>query len=188
MRPEIQTISGRAFNFADVRPEMISIKDMAHSLAHLCRYTGHSPHHYSIAEHSIRVALEVPKQYRLEALLHDGSEYVLGDVSSPLKQMPEFAGYRVVENRVQNAIYERFGIRATEESHTIIKAADYDLLAVEAAEFYGNNYIGNWGDTIKHGKELSSGRMKGKFAMFYDPYKARELFLQTFQDFGGIVC
>lgn len=188
MRPEIQTASGRAFSFVDIRPESICIEDIAHALAHLCRYTGHSPHHYSIAEHSIRVSMEVPRQYALEALLHDASEYALGDVSSPLKQLPEMAGYRVIENRVQNAINSRFGIRPTEDSHAAIKQADYNLLAVEACEFFGHNYIGNWGSTIEHGKALREGRMKGKFAMFYDPYKAKELFLQTFADFGGRVC
>ena len=53
----IQTVSGVQFDLLDPKPEMVKTYDMAHSLARLCRYTGHVAVDgvYSVAEHSVRV-------------------------------------------------------------------------------------------------------------------------------------
>lgn len=46
-----------------------------------------------------------------ESLLHDGSEAYTGDMISPIKHHPKMAWFRSLEERVDQAIRERFGIR-----------------------------------------------------------------------------
>lgn len=130
MAPIILTHSGINFNLLNPDLDLIDIEDIAHALAHLCRFTGHSKHFYSVAHHSILVSSLVPAEHRLEALLHDAAEAYIGDVSSPLKaQLP---GYREIEHRIEAAIRQRFGLPA--ELSPYVKAADLQMLAAEKAQ------------------------------------------------------
>lgn len=102
----ISTYSGIRFNVIEPVVDDISIFDIAHALAHQCRYGGHCKRFYSVAEHCIHVAKFAPENLKLEALLHDGSEAYLLDIPRPIKKaMPE---YRVIEDRLMTAISSRF--------------------------------------------------------------------------------
>ncbi len=104
----IQTYTGRAFDVFDPRPEFIEIVDIAHSLSQQCRFTGHTKCFYSVAQHSIHVSRMVPEEFLLWALLHDASEAYLVDVPRPLKK--ELTNYREIEDKVMQAVAERFGL------------------------------------------------------------------------------
>jgi 5'-deoxynucleotidase YfbR-like HD superfamily hydrolase len=75
------------------------------------------------------VWLLVYPQFRPFALLHDGSEAYIGDISRNLKTSHVMAQYRLLEASVQNAIWTRFGLNYTDDVHEHVKAAD-DLAAV----------------------------------------------------------
>jgi len=79
----IQTYTGKRFWPLDPRPEDVDILDIAHSLSLLCRFTGHTSSFYSVSQHSILVAQEVPKRLRLWALFHDAAEAYIGDIARP---------------------------------------------------------------------------------------------------------
>jgi hypothetical protein len=87
----IETFSGVGFDLLSPKPGDVRLKDIAHSLAHLNRFVGHTGKGYSVAEHSLWVwlvvSLEHPDDYalQLEALLHDAQEAYIGDLSGPLK-------------------------------------------------------------------------------------------------------
>lgn len=138
----MQTATGRKFYPSDPRAEDICIDDIAHALAHVCRFGGHTPAHYSVAQHSVFVS-QVVEQLGGSAeevrygLLHDASEAYLGDVVWPLKRCPEMAGYRALEKRVEAAIEERFGLPA--EMPAIVKHADLVLLATEKRDVMGHD-------------------------------------------------
>lgn len=102
------------------------IEDIAHGLAHLCRYAGQCRDFYSVAEHSIFVCDMVP-EHGLSALLHDAAEAFLGDITRPLKQM--LPDYRRIEHEVQNAIFSRFNLPLKPDP--AIKHADLRVLAAE---------------------------------------------------------
>jgi uncharacterized protein len=72
----------------------------------------------------------VPPEDTKHALMHDAAEFVLGDISSPLKTL--LPDYCAIEARVQAAICARFGLAP--EMPESVKAADRVLLATEARD------------------------------------------------------
>jgi uncharacterized protein len=113
-------LSGRRLDLLDPSPLDIEVADIAHGLARVARWNGQTTgdHAFSVAQHSLLVekifcALlpgASPMQ-QLAALLHDGAEYVIGDMISPFKAVVG-GDYRQVENRLQRAIRLRFGLPA----------------------------------------------------------------------------
>lgn len=110
-------------------PEEIDIEDIAHSLAHQCRFLGHTDGHYSIAQHSVLVSTLVPAADALWGLLHDAAEAYLGDLPAPIKREPEMRVYRDAEDRLLGAIAERFGLPSLMPDS--VKQADRLVLATE---------------------------------------------------------
>lgn len=113
----IQTYTGKQFFPLDPAGSDLDIVDIAHALTNVCRFNGHCSRHYSVAEHSILVALHVAWDDEatdaptvLAALLHDASEAYLCDIPRPLKLMPEMAPYREMEAQLEHAIAARFGL------------------------------------------------------------------------------
>lgn len=127
--PSIMLHSGAWLDLSSPSTSNFTIEDIAHGLAHICRYSGQCRDFYSVAEHSLLVCDLVPEQ-GLSALLHDAAEAFLGDVTRPLKQM--LPDYRRIEHEVQSAIQHRFGLPAMLEPS--IKRADLRVLAAEQAQ------------------------------------------------------
>ena len=129
----IQTYSGRRFWPLDPRPEEICIEDIAHALAHQCRFAGHVRRFYSVAEHSVRVSFVCKPADALWGLLHDAAEAYLVDLPRPIKRHGEIGQmYREVERRLMAAICERFGLTINEPES--VGAADKILLSIEARD------------------------------------------------------
>ncbi len=124
--PTITLASGRIFDFLDPHGSDFGIDDVAHALAHVCRYAGQCSGFYSVAEHSLHVSATAT-DYQYEALLHDAAEAFLGDVTRPLKQL--LPDYRRIESTVEDAVAERFGLRP--DYRPSVKAADLRVLAAE---------------------------------------------------------
>lgn len=100
------TFTGLQFWPLDPRPEEVCIRDIAHHLAHICRFNGACRVHYSVAQHSVMVADLLPDELKLWGLLHDATEAYVGDMVRPLKRnMPAFCS---VEDLVWVAIREKF--------------------------------------------------------------------------------
>ena len=118
------------FDFDFTKPHAPTIRTIAASLAKLCRFVGHTRGFYSVAQHSVYVSYLVPREYAVAALLHDASESVTGDCSSPLKRMlPEF---QRIEAEVQHRINNWYcPIAGTPECQATVHAADLKMLATE---------------------------------------------------------
>lgn len=111
----VATYTGRQFWPLDVRPEDLSIHDIARALAFQCRFNGHLMAFYSVAEHCVRVskALELAghdERTQLWGLLHDAPEAYIGDMVRPLKRGPGMEEYCRVDGRILLAVAERFGL------------------------------------------------------------------------------
>lgn len=128
--PYIVTASGRKFYLGRPDRSMVYLYDIATHLAKLCRFTGASVEHYSVAQHSVyvsRMCAHLPLQHRRWALLHDAAEAYIGDVSNPLKSI--LPCYRTVEARVEFAIEQAFDFHGPRPPD--IKAADWSVFAAE---------------------------------------------------------
>ncbi|MBK46050.1 MAG: hypothetical protein CMN20_12265 [Roseovarius sp.] len=113
-------LSGRRLDLLDPTPVDIEIEDIAHGLSFVARWNGQTlgEFPYSVAEHSLlverlfaRLSPAAPVKWRLAALLHDGPEYVIGDMISPVKAAVG-PGYDDLDRRLSAAIHIRFGLPA----------------------------------------------------------------------------
>ena len=142
-------LSGRRLDLLDPSPFDIEIEDIAHGLARVARWNGQTvgEHAFSVAQHScvveeiaahIKPGLE-PK-WRLATLLHDASEYVIGDMISPFKAALG-VNYKAFEARLEGAIHVRFGLppKNPVEIKTLIKKADRACAFFEATQLAGFN-------------------------------------------------
>ncbi len=111
-------LSGRRLDIVDPSPLDVEIGDIAHGLARVARWNGQTrgPEIFSVAQHALLVEAlflvttpEAPVRDRLAALLHDGPEYVIGDLISPFKAAVG-GDYRQIETRLMRAIHIRFGL------------------------------------------------------------------------------
>lgn len=123
----IITSTGKRFDLLEPKAAMVDLVDIGHALAQLCRFTGHTSTHYSVAQHSYIVAELVPHEHRLQALLHDATEAYVGDLAGPLKKM--LPAYSEIEHNVWLAICEHFHIDP--ELAPCVKQADLVALATE---------------------------------------------------------
>lgn len=140
-------ISGRRLDLLDPSPFDVEIEDIAHGLARVARWNGqtHGDHAFSVAEHSV-VVLDIldhlypdlEQKWRLAALLHDASEYVIGDMISPFKAALG-VNYREFEDRLEAAIHLRFGLppKLPKETKRKIKRADVICAYFEATQIAG---------------------------------------------------
>ena len=139
-------LSGRRLDLLDPSPLDIEIADIAHGLARVARWNGQTegPHVFSVAQHSLLVetigghlATALGPNDRLELLLHDGPEYVVGDIISPLKAAIGDA-YKGVERRLLIAIRQRFSLEPPSSAlRSAVKRADRIAAYLEATRLAG---------------------------------------------------
>lgn len=140
----IQTFTGKAFCFGNIREDVIDIKDIAHALALTNRFGGHTEMPYSVAQHSVMVALELPDEYKLQGLLHDAHEAYVGDNTRAFKRF--VPGIKDLEKQIDEVIYQKFNIGRTPESDAAVKHADDLLLYSEACQLLpgGCGWASEW--------------------------------------------
>ncbi len=152
-------LSGRRLDLLEPSPLDIEIEDIAHGLARVARWNGQTKgeHAFSVAQHSVlveRLVMELnprlSREARLMALLHDSPEYVVGDLISPFKAAIGI-DYKALEERLQAAIHQRFGLSAQVPTtqKPLFKRADHLSAYYEATQLAGF-------------EEAEAGRLFGK--------------------------
>jgi hypothetical protein len=101
------------FEYLNPTVEMIDIEDIAHALSNICRFTGHSIFHFSVAQHSISLSRLVSHENRPWALLHDAAEAYINDLATPLKNLID-GTYCKLEARIMEVICQKFGLSVEE--------------------------------------------------------------------------
>jgi hypothetical protein len=133
----IRTSSGIYIDVFEPTEDMITIEDIAHSLSHQCRYGGHLPVFYSVAQHSIYCCENVEgEENKLSALLHDASEAYLLDMPRPIKY--HLADYRDIEDKLMRVIATKFGFEYPLSKE--VKVVDEKALHWEWDLFFSGKY------------------------------------------------
>lgn len=167
----IQTYTGKKFFPMEPKVSDICIEDIAHALAHQCRFAGHCKRFYSVAEHCLLMAAKVSPQNQMWALLHDASEAYLVDVPRPIK--PRLIGYYEAEYRLMYAICLRFGLPFSMPAE--VKEADTRILMDERIQ------------NLTEPPEAwpTDGEPLGVTLEFLAPERAEELFLAAADRFAA---
>lgn len=171
-RASIATVSGIEFFPLSPNPLDVRVVDVAHALAMKCRYTGHCPRFYSVAEHSVRVSQHLERvgesvEVQFIGLMHDATEAYLPDVASPVKGL--FVGFYEIEDRLAAAIAEAFDFQFP--FPPAVKAADAEVFRHEYKMLMpGLDWWSGYPPAYEH-PPLSH----------WDPVVGRERFLQRFR-------
>jgi hypothetical protein len=161
------------FHYLDPNPNEILIEDIAHALSLQCRFGGHSPYFYSVAEHSVRVSIEAGRRDlsvkdRLAALLHDAEEAYLPDIPRPIKH--DMSEAQKIYTRIQKVINKKFGI---EDANWVeIKRIDDQMTSTEADRFGLLNP--NWSPLGR--------RINRQMVLGWEPELAEDEFLRRYKD------
>lgn len=144
-----KTFSGDYIDLLKPDPSLMKLPDIATALSRICRFGGHCPKFYSVAEHCILATqLAIADGVRGNTLravfLHDATEAFLGDMIKPLKNLlPE---YSLIEDRFEQAIEQEFNIsfRCYQETvkhydRTMLKAEKRIMWPDDSSEWTGFN-------------------------------------------------
>ena len=140
-------LSGRRLDLLDPSPIDVEISDIAQGLARVARWNGQTngEHAFSVAQHSVlvweiitRLKPNICASWQLMALLHDGAEYVVGDMISPFKAVIG-GDYKLLEERLLNAIHLRYTLPGPtpQKLKPMIKKADTIAAYFEATLLAG---------------------------------------------------
>jgi uncharacterized protein len=147
MRAWQRMLSGRRLDLINPSAMDIEIEDIAHGLSRVARWNGQTigDYPFSVAQHSViveqiawRLEPDASRQWLLSALVHDASEYVVGDMISPFKNALGI-NYRAFEDKLMQAIHIRFGLPAviSPQLKKFIKRADKISAYLEATQIAG---------------------------------------------------
>jgi 5'-deoxynucleotidase YfbR-like HD superfamily hydrolase len=147
-RTQMETASGLYFDFAAPTADVITLGDIAHALSLICRFGGHIPEPWSVAQHALLVRQLVidagHPEHALAALHHDSHEAYLGDIPTPLKTACAGAVERMAEE-IDAAIGEALRLDPADFHHPTVRWADEMALRIEAAAFKRSRGIdGAW--------------------------------------------
>lgn len=123
------TTSGRQIDLVNFVPQDADIETIAHALSNICRFGGHVPEFYSVAQHSVIVAQQGGW---IAGLLHDAHEAFTGDRVRPLKNVVGPSYHDELDQRIQDAIERNFSLSAFDRE--FIKYLDNRTLATEARD------------------------------------------------------
>jgi uncharacterized protein len=154
----IRTSSGIYVNVFEPKPEMFEIEDIAHALSHQCRFGGHLPTFYTVAQHCVYVSQLLGAPYALQGLMHDASEAYLLDIPSPIKA--RLSNYKEIEDKLMKSISKKFNFKWP--LHSFVKFVD-------------NAMLNNEWNQIMLGKDVKT------IPEIWDPSRAKHEFIKQYQ-------
>ena len=123
----IRLLSGTLFNYHAPHEAEVEIGDIAAALSKVCRFAGHLPYFYSVAQHAVNASYIVPEEHAFTALMHDTAEAFTNDLPTPLKEaVPMF---KDLEVKIEAAMAARFGFQYP--LPWAVKLADLQMLGLE---------------------------------------------------------
>lgn len=168
--------SGKIMDLTNIQPEDINLQDIAHQLAHICRWNGATPRHYSVAEHCVLVSDTLNNVYAKAGLLHDAHETYQGDVTRPIQEAIDTTDIRYLKRYLNTAIGKRFYIDPKLLECKEVTLADNFWLNIEGALFFEK-----WPRYDHIDYKLQYPKIK-----FLSPAAAKKAFLERFEYVQGL--
>jgi uncharacterized protein len=123
----IRLLSGAQFNYNRPEESDVTLDDLASALSNICRFSGHLPCFYSVAQHLVNTSRIVPAEHAFDALMHDTAEAFTNDLPTPLKwALPIF---KELEVKIETAMSQKFGFNYPYPA--AVKEADTNMLILE---------------------------------------------------------
>jgi len=172
----------------------VCVADIAHALSMICRYGGHAPEFYSVAQHSVLVAciarlfaqVAIPDAVDVAftvGLFHDTPEAYLGDVITPVKAAIGRV-YKEAEERAWLAIADHFGLDTSSPSiRRLVKHADWHAYVLERRELFNIEILMDRDDAHWHGEIV---RLAPLVVPERPPREAEVMFLDTVTEAGAL--
>lgn len=139
--PCLQVASGKMFWPLDPRVGDFEIEVIAQALSRIPRFNGHTSVPYSVAEHCLNCITYLrfyrgitDKRILRSALMHDAAEAFIGDMSAPLKDIPEMGFFRRIEDSILTVMGTQFDFDAHLPG---VMEADYFIRREEALVMMG---------------------------------------------------
>lgn len=169
----ISLLSGEQFNYNRPEESGVTLDDLASALSNICRFSGHLPQFYSVAQHLVNTSRIVPHEFAFDALMHDTSEAFTNDLPTPLKwALPIF---KELEVKIESAMAKKFGFNYPYAPE--IKKADTEMLILEKLYVKMDNRV--WphyeGIVVDHLVDLVD--LKG-----WQPCRAKREFLERYEE------
>jgi hypothetical protein len=159
-------------------PRDIDVRDIAHSLARINRWNGHTWNEFSVAQHSVLVSRLLPGRLKLFGLLHDAGEAFLGDIITPVKRLFR-RFYEEFEEATMQCVAAKYGFTMREQEREIVKRADLTLLATEVRDLVPAGYVTQGLTELPMDKPIDA---------CWSPRAAEFMFLNEFEKLTGAVA
>lgn len=173
----ISLLSGGQFNYNNPEESEVTIEDIAYALGNVCRFSGHLPRFYSVAQHLVNTSYIVPEEHAYTALLHDTAEAFTNDLPTPLKwALPIF---KELEVKIESAMAARFGFEYPYPD--AVKKADTEMLLLEKT--YVKLDTSEW--PLYNGIEFEHQKDKVDLTS-WRPSVARNAFLRRFEELSNV--
>jgi hypothetical protein len=134
-RTTMETSGGGWLDLGAPDPADIKLRDIARSLSLVCRFGGHVPFHWSVADHALlvrRLVIEAGyPELALAALHHDSHEAYTGDIPTPLKVLFGAVVDQLV-GELDEAIAQALHLDANDFNAEPVHEADQLALRIEA--------------------------------------------------------
>lgn len=179
----ISLISGGTFNYARPEESNITIEDIGGSLSNICRFSGHLPRFYSVAQHLVNTSRIVPREYAFDALMHDTAESATNDLPTPLKwALPIF---KELETKIESAMAEKFGFNYPYPDS--VKEADTTMLLLEKRFVKGDTSVWPMYENLELPilTNYENGLYTGIDLKGWQPQRAKREFLERFEELNN---
>lgn len=174
----LKVAAGHYVDLVNPDPDSIDITSIGIALSNTCRFGGHCPVFYSVAEHSVLATMlarsdGISNDGLRAILLHDAAEAYVGDMVKPLKvHLPDF---QQAEQRITDAIDRAFGLDFDHWEPTIKR---YDRAMLKAEK------IAMWPEDKERWEGFGDDPPRSVQFQYFGPFAMRGVFLSMAENLG----
>lgn len=175
----ISLLSGARFNYNNPEESDVTIEDIASALSNVCRFSGHLPRFYSVAQHLVNTSRIVKPELSFDGLMHDTAEAFTNDLPTPLKWV--FPIFKELEVAIESAMAKQFGF--TYPYHPEIKHADTVMLISE--KLYVKEDDSLWPAYEEWTAEVVAPYQDKLDLASWQPRRAKREFIERFEELNN---